>query len=746
MNNLSSFEDSLLNPSRERLSAAVNGLPREIQEEAYYRVLEATAAEFGGFNYRWYKSTNPFSESNISFNEADPAMEVAEIISRLAIPPALALSSLAIPQLNHSMRRWMGAYHTDFRLALHVAMKLVWDWRNNFPRIVDPSAGTGILLSAAVLSLAGDNHTRRNKLLKEGVFGADVSHQSIRGCSLALASLTSSASVIEAIRQNLFVQDSLLGNMEKSLFDQYGGMDFVIGNPPWEKLKLTRHEYLLGQGTVRHYGQRYEGNEDLLGLNEAKKTRDLYSKRLREVYHLARGESDTYMFFVELSFRLAKQDGGKVILILPAGLIRSSGTFRLRRRIFDQSGGVSIDLLFNRANFFAIDTRTKFIILSATKNGRKRRSIGLHHCEGENVGVVKKSTVSIQYRMFKRLRPDLTLPEIRSQYEWNMFQKLVNKGSPINLLDEDFRPSFMREVDMTQDRAVFRKSHANGKLPVIEGRMVHQYRHNSKRYISGSGRRAVWKVSAPSDVGLSPQFWIGMKDLPERVKHRVSSIRLGFCDIAGQTNERTMLAAEIPSGMVCGNKVPTLCFPRLPHAEQRRMRLFWLTVFNSFIFDWMLRRICTTTVNYHFILSLPLPRFAGEDDNRLDQISSLGQKISRRCKTIGRGYLVNTWKSGEIRALLDCAVAEMYGLDFDEVKTVMNDFPLLGRGQPILPGENRCYVTRDLFLLRYAEANPDEIPNNLLTTLRDRVTEYKLLGASPYVPSHLRYNPEENES
>ena len=52
---------------------------------------------------------------------------------------------------------------------------------------------------------------------------------------------------------NWRVQDSLIAEplFWKELSND--GFDFVIANPPWEKLKLTKHEYQKDKGVERHY-------------------------------------------------------------------------------------------------------------------------------------------------------------------------------------------------------------------------------------------------------------------------------------------------------------------------------------------------------------------------------------------------------------------------------------------------------------------------------------------------------------
>ncbi len=93
---------------------------------------------------------------------------------------------------------------------------------------------------------------------------------------------------------------------------------------------------------------------------------------------------------------------------------------------------------------------------------------------------------------------------------------------------------------------------------------------------------------------------------------RVRNPRAGYCDIAGQTNERAMMSAAIPAGVVCGNKVPTIIFPG---KEGEKRLYFFVGVTNSFVFDWILRRVLSTTVNYFLLFSLPMPK--AELENRL---------------------------------------------------------------------------------------------------------------------------------
>ncbi|MEH6246640.1 restriction endonuclease, partial [Salmonella enterica subsp. enterica serovar Mbandaka] len=155
----------------------------------------------------------------------------------------------------------------------------------------------------------------------------------------------------------------------------------------------------------------------------------------------------------------------------------------------------------------------------------------------------------------KSVRPDLSIPEVRDGAEWRLFLKMTRRGIPWESPDDVWYPVFAREVDMTRERRHFRDSGGPSLLPLVEGRMVHQHRFGAKEYIDATGRRAIWRPTPPGRSGVHPQFWIPVDRVPSSTRARAGIDRVGFCDIAGQTNERSMLASFIPAGVICGNKV-----------------------------------------------------------------------------------------------------------------------------------------------------------------------------------------------
>ena len=720
------YEAELLSPADE----LIEGFARKHRSrpyEARLQLLEAAASRLGGFRLEDFQTKFGVEPIAPLSELLQISSGVVERIKRLGMHPALALSALSREELSDSSRRTTGAYHTDFRLAVRLAQQASPKLKQGM-KVIDPACGAGILLVALTLEACGPDRRKIGRWLSECVYAADLSPVSLRGCLLSLASLTGDLQVLIAMRLKWIVADSLVA--PDAVWQECApkGFDIVIGNPPWEKVKLTRHEYLKAQGHVRHYGAEVAGINHKAFAREKNGLAD-YARQLIERYpSLVDGEPDLYIAFTELFERLCKA-GGTMAALVPAGLIRSQGTAAVQRRLLEGSDRVSISVIENRARFFSIDTRFKFLAIVCSKSlpdKRRRNPITLRHERGTPKGLEQFGVARIGRDSLVAVRQDMSLPEVRNNDEWRIFRKMVASGVAWNDMAWGWNAQFCREVDMTRERPKFRPKTDSTGLQLIEGRMVQQHRFGAKGHVRGSGRRALWKAFALGDAKLAPQFRVRIEDVPSAARERANQLRGGFCDITGQTNERSMMAALIPPGVVCGNKVPTVLFPE--DTSEDRL-IIWCSVMNSIPFDWMLRRIVTTTVNYFLLVSLPMPKLA-KDGLPWRRIVSAAQTL--RALDQGGGSDASLLRAGELRAEIDAEVAVAYGLALADLRTMMADFPLLDRGQPALEKEDRSTVTKDTFLAtaaRRMRGDPEPWAS--------RAKHAYDLGARAYVPSEF---------
>lgn len=720
-------EAEYLAPVEEALTRAVGGWHERSSYELRLQVLEATSARFGGFDLAAFHKAFGTKSKRPAVELLELCAPVASAIERSPIHPALALSALAREALREQDRKSTGAYHTDFRLATRLA-RLAASTLTYKSKVVDPASGAGILLVALTHAVCGMDRAKTAHWLAHGVCAADLSANSLRATLLALAAFTDDVSALKSMRTRWYCGDSLMADRKVWTAMAPEGFDAVIGNPPWERVKLSRHEFLKSLGTKRHYGAQPRGLDKERFARQREEISG-YSRRLLARYpDLRSGEPDLYIAFADLFFGLCK-DQGVVTALIPGGFIRSQGTQAVRKKIFDASQTISVSIIDNRARFFAIDTRFKFLALRVTKAGsgnNKRHSITLLHERGTASGLENTGTTTIGRTALAAVRDDLSLPEVRSVAEWRLFSKIMKAGVPWDKRGYGWTPRFCREVDMTKERSKFLGRAIQGAVPVVEGRMVQAHRFGVKGYVSGTGRSALWETFPIGGSRLSPQFWIRPSDIPLVNQDRTDMLRAGFCDIAGQTNERSLMSCLIPAGVVCGNKVPTILFPDDPSEERL---LVWVSITNSFTFDWMLRRVLTTTVNYFILQSVPMPNLA-KNGLPWKKLVSAAREL---CKLNSAGTRRETCeRMAQLRGEIDAEVAVAYGLNLKELELVLKDFPILDRGQIGLPGEAKSTITRDSVLAAMAKRT-----GSRSSAWARRVAAAQMLGAIAYVPSEL---------
>lgn len=728
-------EADYLTPAEAALTRAVGDGHRPASFELRLQVLEATSARFGGFDLVAFHKAFGVQSKRSAAELLELAAPVASAIERSPIHPALALSALAREVLHEQDRKSTGAYHTDFRLATRLA-RLAAPKLTHKSKAIDPASGAGILLAALTHAVCGMDRAKTAHWLAHRVCAADLSANSLRAALLSLASFTDDLEALKAMRARWYCGDSLMADRKVWTAMAPEGFDAVIGNPPWEKVKLSQHEFLKSSGTQRHYGAQIHGLDEERFAAQRDEVAN-YSRRLLARYpDLGNGEPDLYIAFTNLFFELCKGQG-IVAALIPGGLIRSKGTQAMRQKIFEASQSVSLSIIDNRARFFAIDTRFKFLAVALVKAGSersKREPIQLLHERGTPTGLETTGTATIGRAALAAVRDDLSLPEVRSVAEWKLFSKIAEAGTSWGEPGSGWIPKFCREVDMTKERPKFLARATPGALPLVEGRMVQAHRFGVKGHVSGTGRSALWEAYPIGGSRLSPQFWIRPSDMPRANQQRADVLRVGFCDIAGQTNERSLMAALIPAGVVCGNKVPTILFPEDPSEERL---LVWASIANSFAFDWMLRRVLTTTVNYFLLQSVPLPKLT-KDGLPWKKLVSAARELQALNSA---GATRETYeRMAQLRGEIDAEVAVAYGLDLKDMELVLQDFPILDRGQIALPGESKSTITRDSVLAAVAKRTASRS-----TVWSHRAGEARALGAMAYVPSELALGGKEIE-
>ena len=199
---------------------------------------------------------------------------------------------------------------------------------------------------------------------------------------------------------------------------------------------------------------------------------------------------------------------GCIALYLPAGLIRSKSLAPVRSCMIEEFDCIDISVFMNHAKFFAIDSRFKFVL--AVLRGKHRDSVGtgvhFRYCTANEEGVLVTSELTLDETLFNDVSGELGAPEVKTDIEastlrciWRHADRMANHA-----LFGGVHP--MRELDMTLDREIFRRGtqidSRRASVPLIEGRMVSQFRCGCKEYLSGAGAPRNGLPSQLEVVGL----------------------------------------------------------------------------------------------------------------------------------------------------------------------------------------------------------------------------------------------------
>jgi hypothetical protein len=420
-------------------------------------------------------------------------------------------------------------------------------------------------------------------------------------------------------------------------FDERGsglpnaGFDAVIGNPPWEMLRADSEQEL--DRATRRDGVRQQ----------------LRFLRGSGQYHgRAQGHPNLYQLFIERALTLVRE-GGRIGLVVPAGLFTDQGSAALRARLLDRCAIDTVVGMDNRAGIFPIHRSTRFLLLTAAK-GETSRAIAcrFHETDPAKLDAIPDESGSTDATAYPIVLTRATIDRIggsartiplpRCPLDLLVMEKLARAFPP--LADADgWGAHFGRELNATDDRHHF--GEPGRGMPVVEGKQIAPFAVDLDRSRHSISRR----VAA---------------NLPH-LKPTLGRARLAYRDVAGASNRLTLIAAVLPADCVTTHTVFCLKTP-LDAAAQA----FLCALLNSLVLNYLVRQRVMTHVTTAVVHELPVPRppRTAESFRRLVDLAQA---------------LCAAPDAREPMVALQAAVARLYGLTADELRHLLSTFPLLDR-------------------------------------------------------------------
>jgi hypothetical protein len=408
-----------------------------------------------------------------------------------------------------------------------------------------------------------------------------------------------------------------------------GGFDAVLSNPPWNMIRADSR----GSAAKR---------EDDIGAGDP--GRLLRFTRDAGIYTAhSDGHANLYQLFSERAIALTCA-GGRVGLVLPAGLAIDNGSAALRRHLMTRCDVDALVGFENHRGVFPIHRSIRFLLLTATA-GRPTRGIacrfGVDDAAAlDSVGEeppenIPWFTVRLSPPLLERLSgDDLTIPWLRSPIDVAIAERAAALFPPLGS-DRGWSVRFGRELNASEDRDVFRNPGQG--LPVIEGRQIAPFRVDL-----GSSRSSIRERDARAR-------------LPNG---RYLRSRLAYRDVAGATNQLTLIAAILPAGCVSTHTV--FCLRTLATSRDQQLLC---GLFNSFVVNYLVRLRVSTHVTTALVERLPIPK-REQASRAVGEIAALARLLARRSDPVAA-------------ARLQACVAALYQLTVEEFEYVLSTFPLV---------------------------------------------------------------------
>ena len=526
-----------------------------------------------------------------------------------------------------------------------------------------------------------------------------------------------------------------------------GGFDVVLGNPPWDRIKLQEREFFAaGSPAIAAAPTKAARDRLIQALAEedpalfaafgvAKREAEGASHLIRSSGHYplcGRGDVNTYAVFAELIRNLIGPTG-RAGCIVPTGIVTDDTTKHFFQDLVDSR---SLDHVYDFKNhdrlFYDVGHRRfHFCLLgltgSHTPTDEPRFAFSLHDVDDltdpDRLFTLTADDVEL-------LNPNTrTCPVFRTRRDAELAKAICRRVSVfVREGDPDGNPwgvKFARMFDMSNDSSLFgtrEKLAADGCellgnrfirgterwLPLYEGKMVHHYDHRYGDYsMRADGSQdtqlpdiPIEKLADPGYVPL-PRYWVHASEVNARLGNWPYEWLLGWRDVTRRDNERTVIVSVLPRTAV-GNNLPISL--HIGHSAASIAVL--IACVSSFPLDYAARfKVGGAHLNFFITEQLPVLEPNVGDQSfivpRVLELTYTATDLAPFAADLGYQGPPFVWEPDRralIRAELDALMFRLYGIERHDVDYVLDTFPIVRRNEEQRFGE---YRIKRLILERY---------------------------------------------
>jgi hypothetical protein len=498
-----------------------------------------------------------------------------------------------------------------------------------------------------------------------------------------------------------------------------GGFDIVVGNPPWERIKLQEQEFFAARSPeianaanktarvklISALKSADSGSTDSLLYSDfvsAQREAEASSVFARTAadsggrYPLTgTGDVNTYALFAELFTHLVAP-GGYSGMIVPTGIATSDTT---KHFFADLIGTKRLLHFYNffeiRQWFPATDDRNPFGLLVTAKNTQ--------NAEAEYAfSLTSVEQLGDDRRRFKLSAEDLesinpntrTAPIFRSAVDAALAKHFYGRFPILRKEDvgdrlDDWDVSFLSMFHMSGDSSHFVASVEPSLLPLYEANMIGHFDHRFSTFRDGEFGELVPSERNDPNFHVSPRYWVPKNEVERRYESRGWNHDwvVTFRSTGRSTDARTLIPAIVPRSGLSGK------LPAVFSNEEPKLFVCLFANLGSIVLDYCARqKVGGADITMYVIKQIPVlpPSCYSEDDikfvvRRVVELTYTSESLRTFATDMGVYREPYPWDDGRravIRGELDAFYARKYRLSATELRFILDPSKVHGHDYP----------------------------------------------------------------
>lgn len=496
-----------------------------------------------------------------------------------------------------------------------------------------------------------------------------------------------------------------------------GGFSCVLGNPPWERIKLQEKEFFATKDSeianaknkaarTKLINKLATTNPQLLAeFEDAKHDADATSKFLRESGRFllsAVGDINTYAVFTETTKNIISKKGLAGIII-PTGIATDSTTSKLFRSLIKTKTLKTLIGFKNSKKIFKeikdYITFCLFVINGSSQdnNNTSFSWLALNMKQADD----PRRKMYLEANDLEIINPNtLTCPIFRTFDDAELTKKIYRNSSVIENEKTGNNPwsiSFMTMFHMSSDSDLFKNKPGENLLPLYEAKMFWNYDHRYSTYEGatqanlneGNLPQLTPEMHSNPNIQILPRYWVNKKFVEDRIAEKTSKKWLiSFRDITGNASERTSIFSILPIAAVGHSASILLC-----EIQNINLIACLFANFCSLTFDFIARqKVGGIHMSFYIFKQLPVisPETYTEEDIKFISSRVLKlvytawdtQPFAKDMDYEGEPFIWDEQRRAILRAELDAYYAKLYGLTRDELRYILDPADVYGEDFP----------------------------------------------------------------